>query len=589
MSAGSGKRHVTESSGAAWVAALQRSGESVPRVVALVVWLVGLLSVLSALLPAQRGRLIRLTDVVGSTTTSLAAGTTAAAGIALMLLAAGLRRRQRAAWATGLGVSVAATALHLLKGLDVEEATLTAGLAVLLLVTRREFGAATEGGRRYRTLPWLLGLSVLDVGLGLLLLLTNNDELVGEPSLGRRVHHVLLGLVGVRGPLNFHEPDAGKLVPSVLAGLGAITLIAVLVMLLARPRKHPSRTADEEATLVRLLAEHGEHDSLGWFATRDDRDLVTSPTARAAISYRVVGGVALVAGDPLGDPDAWPQAIEAFLSATARHAWVPAVMGCGERAGGDWSKAGLDVLELGDEAVVDVAAFSLEGRSMRGVRQAVSRVERAGYRIEVRRAGSVDAEGWRTVREASQQWRAGEVERGFSMALGRLGDPRDRDAVLVTARDETGELRALLHFAPWGKTGLSLDLMRRDREADNGVNEAMIVALLHAAPAVGVHRVSLNFAVFRSALERGAELGAGPIARAWRRVLLLGSRWWQIEQLYRFNAKFAPEWVPRYLCYPGTRELPRVALAALRAEAFLVLGKPPVVPDTPPAAVTLRV
>jgi lysyl-tRNA synthetase class 2 len=99
------------------------------------------------------------------------------------------------------------------------------------------------------------------------------------------------------------------------------------------------------------------------------------------------------------------------------------------------------------------------------------------------------------------------------------------------------------------------------------------VELLRALPAFGVRRVSLNFAVFRSAIERGGQLGAGPVARLWRRLLLLGSRWWQIEQMYRFNAKFGPEWRPRYLCYPGSRELARVAFAALRAEQFLVLPR----------------
>jgi lysyl-tRNA synthetase class 2 len=71
-------------------------------------------------------------------------------------------------------------------------------------------------------------------------------------------------------------------------------------------------------------------------------------------------------------------------------------------------------------------------------------------------------------------------------------------------------------------------------------------------------------------LERGERLGAGPFLRAWRAVLLFASRWFQIESLYRFNAKFRPVWEPRYVCYPTARDLPRVAIAALEAEAFLV-------------------
>lgn len=571
MNRHTGTRSRERSSGTLWVGVLRRSGENVPRAVALVVWLVGVLSIVSVLMPAERSRLAIVTSFVGGTTTIVAAGTTAAVGVAMMLLAGGLRRRQHYAWVAGLSLAVAATALHVLKGLDVEEATASAGLAVVLIATRGQFGAAADGSYRRWVPTAASGLFLLDIVLGLLALLANDKYLSGDASLQLRLRHVLLGLVGAPGPLHFADSATSDLIPAFLAGLGAITLIVVLLMLLARPHRRSNRTAEQDVALARLLTTHGDQDSLGWFATRDDRDLVLSPSGKAAVSYRVVGGVALAAGDPLGDPEAWPQALEAFLSDAASHAWVPAVMGCGERAGAAWDKAGLDVLELGDEAVVDVAAFSLEGRTMRGVRQAVARVARAGYRIDVRYARDVPEGEWATLRGDSRRWREGEVERGFSMALGRLGDPRDRDAVLVTACDADGHPRALMQFAPWGKSGLSLDVVRRDRNAENGVSEALIVAILQAAPRLGVLRVSLNFAVFRAALERGAELGAGPVARSWRRLLLLGSRWWQIEQLYRFNVKFGPEWVPRYLCFPGPRELPRVALAALRAEAFLHL------------------
>src|SRR5262249_50758412 len=157
-----------------------------------------------------------------------------------------------------------------------------------------------------------------------------------------------------------------------------------------------------------------------------------------------------------------------------------------------------------------------------------------------------------------------------------LGDPADGDCVVVTAHaaegesggdagstvdghagsasavgegaDVTGRTRALLHFVPWGRRGLSLDVMLPDPAADHGLNEFLIVSAVRAAPRLGVERISLNFAFFRSALERGERLGAGPAVRAYRRVLVFLSRWFQIESLYRFNAKFGPEWQPRYIC-----------------------------------------
>jgi lysyl-tRNA synthetase class 2 len=90
--------------------------------------------------------------------------------------------------------------------------------------------------------------------------------------------------------------------------------------------------------------------------------------------------------------------------------------------------------------------------------------------------------------------------------------------------------------------------------------------------------VSLNFAVLRSVFARAEELGAGPVLRLWHRLLRVASRMWQIESLYRANAKYQPDWQPRYLCFPAARDLPRIALAALSAEAFLPTVQLPTFP-----------
>ena len=155
------------------------------------------------------------------------------------------------------------------------------------------------------------------------------------------------------------------------------------------------------------------------------------------------------------------------------------------------------------------------------------------------------------------------------MALGRLEDPLDGDCVMVQARDEDGNMRGFLSFVPWGRNGLSLDLMRRDPSAGNGLVELMVTALAENAATFGVGRVSLNFAMFREAFERGAQIGAGPLARLWRQGLLLASRTWQLESLYRSNAKYLPDWQPRFMCFEYASDLPRVGTAAGNAEGFL--------------------
>jgi lysyl-tRNA synthetase class 2 len=174
------------------------------------------------------------------------------------------------------------------------------------------------------------------------------------------------------------------------------------------------------------------------------------------------------------------------------------------------------------------------------------------------------------------------------MALGRLGSDRDPRAVIVLARDRDAELRGVLQLVPWGCHGLSLELMRRDRDAENGIVEQMVTGLMAEAAALGIDRVSLNFAVFRSVFARGERCGAGPVLRLWRDFLLFLSRFWQLESLYRANAKYRPEWVPRFVCFRSSSDLPRVSIAALRAEAFLVPLRGNTAPSASQRDVTLR-
>jgi lysyl-tRNA synthetase, class II len=552
------------------VAGATRLRRGVPTALALATVLLGLVDIGSGLTPERAGRLQALTGIVPVSLERAASAATVVAGVLLVMLGLGLRRRKRRAWRAAVVLLSLSTVLHVVKGLDVEEASVTFLLAVALVLLSRQFYALGDPRTRWRAPVAFVGMLLASIVLGLVLTYVRDDSIVGHPSLGARLSEVLWGLIGVPGPLRFLADPTSDIVFGTLLGLGATTVLvtAYLALRPAEPLAHLSR--EDEERLRQLIDRAGDRDSLAYFALRRDKAVVFSATGKAAISYRVVSGVMLASGDPIGDPEAWPGAIDAFMDIARRHAWVPAVMGCSERGGEVWVReADLRALELGDEAVLDVADFSLEGRAMRNVRQMVSRVERAGYTTDVRRVHEMSSVDLQEIQRQAAAWRDTEVERGFSMALGRFGDVADRDCVAVTACLD-GRVCAVLHFVPWGCDGLSLELMRRDRSADAGLNELMIVAALRAAPALGVRRLSLNFAVFRSALERGGRLGAGPVIRAWRELLLVASKWFQIESLYRFNAKFRPVWEPRFVCYPGAGDLPRVALAALEAEAFIV-------------------
>ncbi|MEV7023075.1 phosphatidylglycerol lysyltransferase domain-containing protein [Kitasatospora sp. NPDC093558] len=544
--------------------------------------LIGLVDIASAVFPKLRHT--KMHTVAGQLpggTTSLAAVGTLMVGLLLVLLAHALRRRKRRAWRAVCVLLPVGAALHIVRWHQIGPAVVSLVVLAVMLVHRREFYAKADPRTRWRALVNLIAMGVVSGLLGLMIVSVRTRYEVGHPGLYERLQHVAYGLFGFEGPIRYTNERMSDLVAYLLGGLGLLTAFTTAYLALRPGKPKPELTPEDEEKVRGLLDRHGERDSLGYFALRRDKSVLFSPTGKAAISYRVVSGVMLASGDPVGDVEAWPGAIKVFMAEAREHAWVPAVMGCSEVGGEVWTReAGLDALELGDEAIVDTAAFSLSGRAMRNVRQMVKRIERNGYSCKVRRVRDLELDEKYRIADAAARWRGTDTERGFSMALGRFGDPLDDDCVVVTAHKEPEEgesgddLKAVLHFVPWGPDGISLELMRRDRAADPGLNELLIVAALQEVGALGIRRVSLNFAMFRSALARGERIGAGPVLRAWRGLLVFLSRWFQIESLYKFNAKFQPEWEPRFLVFPSTRDLPRIGFAAMQAEAFITLGMP---------------
>lgn len=497
----------------------------------------------------------------------------------LAILAGALAARKRIAWWVLLLYMVGALAWNvgdLLTGDEsiVEETGEVIGLAfhlaaiVFLLLARPLFWARVRRGALFKAAGVLAaGMAVgILVGWGLVELFPGSLE--RDYRLAYAANRVF-AFAGVdAGAFDGQHPHV--IVNALLGLFGALALMAAAIVLFQSQRSENALTGEDESAIRGLLELYGKNDSLGYFATRRDKSVVFAPSGRAAITYRVEVGVCLASGDPVGDPKAWPQAIEAWLALCETYGWAPGVMGASAGAAEAFRAAGLNAIQLGDEAILHPDGFRLSGPDMRAVRQAVTRARRAGVTVRIRRHRELSAEQMAEVIANADAWRDTETERGFSMALGRLGDPADSDCLLVEAV-QGEQVVAMLSLVPWGSNGVSLDVMRRSPQSPNGTIELMVSELCLQAEDIGVTRVSLNFAMFRSAFEQGAQLGAGPVARLWRWLLVFFSRWWQLETLYRSNMKYQPEWVPRYACYDDARLIPRVGVASVIAEGFLVL------------------
>ena len=502
----------------------------------------------------------------------------------LLVMAEALRRRLRAAWwimmIWWLVLPEIGRVVEIVDGDDrVLQAIgflIIAAVIVLAFRSRDQFVVRrVSGSLRDAIAVFLVGGAVMLLGGAWLV-----SEFGTSPDYGESVAYVWnamvsdIGRVGTGSAGDTSDTTAPFWVRGIIGLVGAVVVLGAANILFRASADSRTLEVADDAKVRALLRDFGEYDSLGYFATRRDKSVVWDTgdvtTARAGVSYRTIGSVCLASGNPVGDPTYWADALVQWRRHARANGWSVAVMGAGHEGAVAYADTGMTMLSIGDEAIVDMGKFSLSGPGMRGVRQSISRLQRRGYTVTVTRHATLTTDDFARLNDAAGRWRGdGGDERGFSMALGRLGDPLDGRCVLVSAYDDEDHLRGFLSFVPWGRTGLSLDLMRRDPTADNGLIELMVASLADQGAALGVGPVSLNFAMFREAFERGAEVGAGPIARLWRQGLLLASRTWQLESLYRSNAKYLPEWQPRYMGYEFASDLPRVGTAAGSAEGFL--------------------
>ncbi len=476
------------------------------------------------------------------------------AGAGLAVVAFYLWRRRRRAVHAAVVLLVLLGALNLLKGLDFEEATLCWALAAGLWWARHAFNVHHEPLTR-RSALWR-GLLLVSATWSIALAAVAVAAPTSAGTVGVLRETVALLTWNDTG-LPLGDLDWLRLgVPL----LGLWTLVAAAYLLfrpLAAPHQLPGRDARRAA--LYLVRAHGR-DTLSFFKLRRDTHHFFASDRRAFLAYRIESGVLLVSGDPVGPGGAIPGLLRELCAFAEVRGLKIAVLGAGAELLPLYEQAGLRPFYIGDEAIVDTAAFSLEGRAIRKVRQSVTRLDAAGYTAAVCGAGAVAACDRDQLERVSELWRAGASERGFSMAMDQIDAP---DGLVVTARDAEGQIRGFLHLVPsYGRAAMSLSHMRRDPDTPNGLMEFLTVRAIELLRERGVDELSLNFAAFARILHSPHSRRD----RALARLVTLANPFFQIESLYRFNAKFFPRWVPRYLLYEGALGLPRAGLAAMRIE-----------------------
>ncbi len=494
-------------------------------------------------------------------------------GLLLLLLARQLTRRKHRAWQLVVALFAVGAVAHAVKGPHPVAVALCVAMLVALLSARSAFHAPGDPPsllRLLHVLPLYLGGVLL---FGLTTLWAERSRVEPGLTTGGALETVLGGLVGVDGPYTYRSGFLTRFLPAALLALGVAGLVVLGVLLLRPLAARRPHTGDDWEHASRLVHTHG-WDTLAYFSLRDDKSFFFSSDGEAFLAYTYLGGYALVSGDPVGARESVVRVLDEFLVLCDERAWTPALLAVREASMPLYASRGFTSVYLGDEAVLDCRRPLLDGPAHKGLRAAVRRVGRT-HRFRLVAEADAPPALVDQLNAISARWRGKAPERGFTMTLSQdvRGAGADPQFLLCVALDEGGVPGGFLRLVPaYGPSfGYTLDLMRHDPDAPNGMTEFLIVETAAALGARGVARLSMNFAMWGRLF--ADDVPFTPVQRAARWAVGVLNPFFQIRSLRDFNERFDPEWLPRVLAVRRRADLPRVGLRYAGAEGFLaVLG-----------------
>ncbi len=530
-------------------------------VITVVTLLSGLMNLVTVLWPLQSAAHSRLVSVVPFEFFQAPHSFTLLIGMALVVSAVNIYRRKLRAWQVVLALSGFSTVFHLLKDHHRWQGIISLALIAALLHARRHFTVRSRG------LNWRIGALRLAIAvtaafsygvLGFWLL--DPHEFGINFNWSASIHRTLLYLALLGDPsLTPHTRYAAWFLDSL--HMLTIALIGYGLFSLFRPILYRYHTLPQERDLAKeLLRRHGRS-SLDFFKLWPDKSYFFNSTNDCFIAYRVGANVAVTLGDPIGPADKLPGAIREFKKFCEENGWAVAWHQTLPDLLPDYKQAGFKKLKIGDDAIVDLTSFSLEGREMKRFRQRVGQLERQGVHL-CRYDAPVSDSLLEELRDVSDEWLQLPGRRERTFTLGCFDPAYLHTTTIFTAEDGDDRVLAFVNMLPSYHPGeATIDLMRHRLQAPNGIMDYLFIKVFLACKQEGYTRFNLGMAPMAGFDEREEASAAEKAVHAFfQRLNFLFS----FSGLKAYKAKFASTWEPRYVIYRNVLELPKLGLALSR-------------------------
>ncbi len=484
-------------------------------------------------------------------------------GFLLLVLSANLLRRKRVAWLLTVGLLVLSILSNLIKGWDYEESLLAGILFVQLLLMRRQFTAQSDRSSIAQ------GLKVLAAAL----LFTLLYGTLGFYWLDQRysVNFNLSAAVWQTLAMFFSDDNAG-LQPTTRFGeffADSIYMVGIATMgfgiwMLLRPVLLSSGAAKADRQLAQAIVKQYGHSSLARFTLLDDKLYFFSPTGQSMIAYVAKGRGAIALGDPIGPPEDRREAIAGFQQFCAHNDWYPAFYQTLPDDLELYQSLGLQALQIGEEAIVDLKSFTLEGKPGKNLRTAMNKMAKAGHQIEFY-APPISSSLLSELRAVSDEWLQMMQGSEKKFSLGWFDEAYLKACEMAVIRNADGQVTAFANVVPeYHLNEITIDLMRRRQNVEQGTMDFLFVSLFQHFKAQGYDGFNLGLSALSGI---GLSKQSPRLEKAVRYLYSHLNQFYNFQGLHAYKEKFHPRWEPRYLIYPGWFALPDVVVALVRADS----------------------
>jgi phosphatidylglycerol lysyltransferase len=530
----------------------------IPSILAAVTLGSGILNLISVVGSASQPKL--LTAIFPLEFSQLSRTLAILIGFALIVSSLNIYRRKKRAWATVLTLSAFSFIFHLTREPNREEAFLSSVLLALLLLSRNIFTVRSGRPDLRSGLLRLVFSAAVALGYGI-----TGFWLLDEKHFHmnfRTADAVVATLRCLSLSGNAHLTPRTPFGYWFLDSLYLITLTAGVYSGLAlfSPMLYRFRIAPRERSLAMEIVRQYARTPLDLFKLWPDKSYFFSSSRRSVIAYRVADGTAIALGDPVGPEAEFGQMVGEFLEMCRENGWAVAFYQTLPDFVPLYRHLRLKKLKIGDDAMVDLPEFSLQGKSKRELRSKIRQLEGTGIHIREFQPPVPD-EIICQLKAVSDQWLRIPGRRERSFTLGQFDPDYLRSKPVLVVMDSGGAVLAFINLISVDRTEVTGDLMRRRSDAPNGIMDYLFIKLFQYAKERGYARVSLGMAPMTGFQEREeATTEERAIHRLFQKLDFLFS----FRGLHHYKAKFATSWEPRYLVYRNVLELPRTALALRR-------------------------